>query len=40
MVGAIGGRAMGNNADTVRGLYESFSKGDAAAVLGAMDDKI
>jgi len=31
---------MGNNADTVRGLYESFSKGDAAAVLGAMDDKI
>jgi ketosteroid isomerase-like protein len=31
---------MGNNVDTVRGLYESFSKGDAATVLGAMDDQI
>ena len=31
---------MGINADAVRGLYEAFSKGDVAAVLAAMDDKI
>ena len=28
------------NADAVRRLYESFSSGDVAAVLGAMDDNI
>jgi ketosteroid isomerase-like protein len=40
MVGAIGGRVMGTNAETIRGLYESFSNGDVEAVLAAMDDKI
>ena len=31
---------MGTNADTVRDLYGAFMRGDVAAVLGAMDDKI
>jgi ketosteroid isomerase-like protein len=31
---------MGKNADAVRGLYEAFDRGDVAAVLGAMDEKI
>ena len=28
------------NVDTVRGLYESFAKGDVPAVLGAFDENI
>lgn len=28
------------NVDIIRGLYESFSKGDVPAVLGQMDEKI
>jgi ketosteroid isomerase-like protein len=31
---------MGNNPDTVRGVYDAFAKGDVAAVLAAMDAKI
>jgi hypothetical protein len=34
----MGGSAMGSNAETVRGLYEAFSKDDVGAVLAAMDD--
>jgi hypothetical protein len=34
----LGGSAMGSNAETVRGLYEAFSKGEVGAVLAAMDD--
>jgi ketosteroid isomerase-like protein len=32
--------AMATNTDTVRAVYEAFSKGDVPTVLGAMDDKI
>ena len=31
---------MGSNVDTVKGVYEAFGKGDVAAVLGVMDEKI
>src|SRR5688500_18463572 len=31
---------MGSNADTVRGVYAAFGRGDVPAVVGAMDDKI
>lgn len=32
--------SMGNNADTVKGLYDAFAKGDVPAVLGAFDAEI
>jgi ketosteroid isomerase-like protein len=32
--------AMGDNVDTVRGIYDAFGKGDVPAVLAAMDEKI
>ena len=31
---------MGSNADTVRGVYDAFGKGDVPGVLAVMDDKI
>ena len=31
---------MGSNVELVQGLYAAFAKGDVAAVLGAMDEKI
>ena len=31
---------MGSNADTVRGVYDAFGRGDVPAVLAAMDEKI
>ena len=31
---------MGSNADTLRGMYDAFGRGDVPGLLGAMDDKI
>jgi uncharacterized protein len=31
---------MGTNVQAVKGIYESFAKGDIGAVLGAFDEKI
>ena len=31
---------MASNVDVVKGIYESFGKGDVPAVLGAFDEKI
>jgi ketosteroid isomerase-like protein len=32
--------AMASNIEVIKGLYESFAKGDIGAVLGALDEKI
>lgn len=31
---------MASNVEVIRGLYESFGKGDVGAVLGLMDEKV
>lgn len=31
---------MGKNADTVKGIYDALARGDAAAVLGALDPDV